>query len=174
MLLALACGEDGNPVAPDSPGGVIPDPPHPIQVIREAFRTRSPSRYSDVLSADFIFSPTDTDSLRDEFAGTGVFAHWARDVEFSVFPRFFDDARAFDVEFPSAPLINKNVFLRYRVEYELNITDRFNAVTTYRGVAHFDIRNENGTWRLVRWDEVENVAGYESWGFLRGNLRPRW
>lgn len=174
--LLVACGDEQAPQSPLDGGTFLPPEPDPryfFMAFRAGLQTETAALCDRYLSDDFVFSPTPEDSLLDDFAGTGVFDGWTRPVEVSALTPLFHDAASIDVEFSLATEIDKNVFVRYRVAYVLEITTATGATVEYRGVARFDIRNEMGAWRLVRWDEIENVDGYPSWGFLRGPLRPR-
>lgn len=174
--LLVACGDEQAPQSPLDDGPIFPPEPQPTDffvAFQAGLQTETAALCDRFLSDDFVFSPTPEDSLLDDFAGTGVFAAWTRPVEVSVLTPLFHDAASIDVEFSPVVEINQNVFARYRVAYILAITTTTGTAVEYRGVARFDIRNEMGPWRLVRWDEIENVDGYASWGFLRGTLRPR-
>jgi hypothetical protein len=134
-----------------------------------------PANYERAISANFVFSPTLTDSLDQNFDGTGVFNGWTKQVEMDVLNLLLSDAQKINVAFTPTPIINKNNFVRYRVDYTLDVIDKASPTDTthYGGVAQFDVRNEGGNWRVTFWDEIETVAGKSTWGFLKGVLRLR-
>ena len=133
------------------------------------------ANYQRALSQSFVFSPTQQDSLDQTFAGTTVYEGWNNPVELQVFQLMLSDAKTIDFDYASSILINKTTFVRFRVAYDLAIVNTAAPTDTsfYSGVAQWDVRNEGGVWRLTFWDEVENVPGFSSWGFLRGILRLR-
>jgi hypothetical protein len=61
------------------------------------------------------------------------------------------------------------------VDYSLTVVNVATPTdtTTYRGEAQFDVRRENGLWRVTFWNEVATVEGYRTWGYLKGILRLR-
>jgi hypothetical protein len=141
-----------------------------------AIEDQQDAAYERVISQNFVFSPTQQDSLDQTFDGTMVYNGWNKEVEMSVLGLMLSDAQELDVDFGSpTALINDNTFVRFRVEYRLNIINFATPTDTnrYAGVAQFDVRNEAGNWRLTFWDEVENDANLTSWGFLKGILRLR-
>ena len=110
------------------------------------------ANYERAISANFVFSPTLTDSLDQNFIGTGVYDNWTKPVEMSVLDLLLSDAQKINVTFTPSILINKNTFVRYRVPYTLDVIAKASPTDTthYAGVAEFDVRNEGGTrWR--RW-----------------------
>jgi hypothetical protein len=133
------------------------------------------ANYERAISTNFVFSPTLTDSLDQNFDGTGVFTGWTKQVEMDVLNLLLSDAQTIDVEFTPTPIINKNNFVRYRVSYTLDVINKATPTDTthYGGVAQFDVRNEGGNWRVTFWDEIETVTGKSTWGFLKGILRLR-
>ena len=136
---------------------------------------KKPANYERAISANFVFSPTLTDSLDQNFIGTGVFDNWTKQVEMDVLDLLISDAQKINVSFTPSILINKNTFVRYRVPYTLDVIAKASPTDTthYAGVAEFDVRNEGGNWRVTFWNEVETVAGFSTWGFLKGILRLR-
>lgn len=161
----------------DSGNNIVPDRPDKVFVAMEESleKSKRDANYERVISTSFVFSPTVTDSLDQNFDGTGVFDNWTKQVEMDVLNLLLSDAQKINVTFNPSTLINKNSFVRFRVEYTLDvITNAAPTDTThYAGVAQFDVRNESGNWRLTFWDEIETVNGLSTWGFLKGVLRLR-
>jgi hypothetical protein len=133
------------------------------------------ANYERAISTNFVFSPTLTDSLDQNFIGTGVYDNWTKPVEMEVVKLLLSDAKKINVSFNPSILINKNTFVRYRVNYTLDVIPAASPTDTthYAGVAEFDVRNEGGNWRVTFWNEVETVGGLATWGFLKGILRLR-
>ena len=146
-----------------------------IAIEKSLEECKQDANYERAISANFVFSPTLTDSLDQNFIGTGVFDNWNKQVEMDVLGLLLSDAQKINVSFMPSVLINKNTFVRYRVDYTLDVIAAASPTDTthYAGVAQFDVRNEGGNWRVTFWNEVETVAGYSTWGFLKGILRLR-
>jgi len=144
-----------------------------FQAMRCSIEERRDAAYERVISQAFVFSPTEQDSLDQTFAGTAVYANWTKTVEMDVLRLLFGDAQALAVDFATSQLINQTTFVRYRVEYVLEVVSAGPDTTTYAGVAQFDVRNEGGNWRLTFWDEVDTVPNVSTWGYLKGILRLR-
>jgi hypothetical protein len=171
LLVWVACSED-EPQPLDPGGAFVPrDPMQAFEAIRDGLASETSDQYIRYFSDDFVFSPTPDDSLRSEFVGTGTFDNWTRSVESSVLVPLFNDARLITTQFAPSVVVNQNTRVRFQTPYQLEITDESGTTQQYRGVADIDLKNELGTWRITRWDEIENAVGYESWGYLRGILR---
>jgi len=147
----------------------------------DAIANQKDANYERSLSETFIFSPTLTDSLDQNFTGTDVYTNWDKPTELQALGLMFSDASTSNggktiVDFGSPEaLINKNTFVRFKSTYSLTVITSNPADTTvYKGVAQIDVRNEGGNWRVTFWDEVETVAGFKTWGFLRGILGLRF
>jgi hypothetical protein len=151
-----------------------------FQCMADALEDKQDANYERSLSDNFIFSPTPTDSLDQTFPGCDVGApncvynNWTKDVEMDVVRQLLGDSESLNVDFGSPSIIsNRSTFVRYRVTYSLEVvtvaapTD----TTTYKGVAHIDVRNEGGNWRVEFWDEQATVEGSRTWGYLRGITR---
>jgi hypothetical protein len=180
VLLFTSCLFDSRDALP--PGGVgggsacvLDTPEQAFTCMTKALKAHKDADYERTLSENFVFSPTLSDSLDGTFTGTPVYVGWDKAVEMDVLRRMLSDAPDYTIVNFGAPsrLIDKNTFVRWNVSYSLRVV---NAVAptdtaTYKGVAHIDVKNENGNWRVTFWDEVETVAGFSTWGFLRGTLR---
>src|SRR5262249_40253278 len=144
--------------------------------MKQALANQQSGDYERSISESFNFSPTPADSLDQAFTGVPVYANWTKDVELQTFNLLLDDTKFTQVNFGTpSTLINKNTFVRWNVSYSLTtVTNAAPTDTvTYKGVAHIDVKNENGNWRVTFWDEVETVPGFSTWGFLRGTQRLR-
>lgn len=143
-----------------------------------AVNEQQDSNYERTLSPTFIFSPTLADSLDQNFTGTDVYADWNKDRELAVLGTLFSESTKTTVDFGDLQtIINKNTFVRFRSSYTLEVITPNDPsppdTTTYKGVADIDVRNEGGQWKVTYWNEIETVAGFSTWGFLRGILGLR-
>lgn len=163
---------------PDGGGGRVPlnDPLQVFVAISETLNdSQQDANYENAVSSEFIFSPLLQDSLDQNFEGTNVYDNWDKTREMDVLGLLLADAKNIVAEFNPSKEIDKNTFVRFRVEYELSVVNTTAPGDTarYRGVAYFDVRNESGNWRLTFWDEIDTVEGFATWGFLRGILGLR-
>jgi hypothetical protein len=161
--------------ADDDTTNYIPltDPQQVFVAIRESINdTQTDANYENAVSDRFIFSPSLQDSLDQNFIGTGVYDNWGKQKELDVLNRLLADSDYLRVDFTPSIEINQNTFVRFRVEYDLDATNVSAPLDTlrYKGVAFFDVRRRDGNWRLEYWDEIEGVAGFASWGYLKGVL----
>jgi hypothetical protein len=182
VLLFTSCLFDSREADPPVKGTggsacVLDTPEQSFTCMTNALKNHNDADYQRTLSDDFVFSPTLTDSLDGTFTGSPVYVGWTKDVEMDVLRLMLSDAPDYTIVNFGSPtrIIDHNTFVRWNVSYSLRVV---NAVAptdtaTYKGVAHIDVKNENGNWRVTFWDEVETVAGFSTWGFLRGTLRQR-
>jgi len=185
LVLGLAVGgpaclfetrEDQPPDDSSCPVTILNTPDAVFEAMEEALeRCQQDANYERALSANFVFSPTLTDSLDQDFIGTGAFDNWTKEVELDVTNSLLAEARSLNMSFSPSRLINQNTFVRFRVPYTLDVVTKAAPGDTayYAGVAEFDVRNEGGNWRITFWNEVETVQGKSTWGYLRGVLRLR-
>lgn len=138
-----------------------------------AVNEQKDANYERTLSPNFLFSPTPADSLDGTFTGTDVYVNWNKDRELAVLGTLFSETTKTTVDFGDLQIIiNKNTFVRFRSNYALEVITPHTPdpadTTTYKGVAEIDVRNEGGQWKVTFWNEIETVAGFSTWGFLRG------
>lgn len=180
-LLFTSCLFDSRDAQPPAKGGggtacILDTPEQAFTCITNALKNHKDADYERTISENFVFSPTLADSLDGTFTGSPVYVGWNKDVEIDVLRLLLSDAPYTVVDF-GAPsrLINQNTFVRWNVSYTLRVVNAGAPTDTisYKGVAHIDVKNENGNWRVTFWDEVETVANFSTWGFLRGILRQR-
>lgn len=179
ILMASSClfdTRDPEPPTGDTTVCTLESSANAFLCMANALEDQQDAGYDRSISDNFIFSPTLTDSLDQNFPGCDigapncVYNNWTKEVEMEVLGQLLGDAESTIVDFgsPSA-LINKSTFVRYRVTYSLEVVDA--DTTTYEGVAEIDVRNEGGDWRVTFWNEVETVEGSRTWGYLRGITR---
>jgi len=167
-------------VQPPGTGGCpvvsLNDPLQVFSALKQALNVcKQDANYERALSSTFLFSPTLQDSLDQNFINTGVFDNWNKTRELEALGLLLADAQTLLAEFSPSVEINKNTFVRYRVNYELGVVATATPADTtrYRGVAFFDVRNEGGNWRLTYWNDIDTVDGFSTWGYLRGILGLR-
>jgi hypothetical protein len=167
---------EANPPAETGDQITLESPEKPFLAISKSLNeTLTDTNYERAISQQFIFSPTLADSLDQTFVGTGVFDNWTKPVEMNVLGLLLSDAQQIHVVFTPTILTQNSTFVRWRTPYVLDVIDKSAPTDTlhYQGVAQIDVRRENGNWRITFWNEVETVAGYATWGYLRGILRLR-
>jgi len=138
-----------------------------------AVNEQKDANYERTLSPNFLFSPTQADSLDGTFTGTDVFVNWNKDRELAVLGTLFSETTKTTADFGDLQIIiNKSAFVRFRSAYSLEVITPHTPdpadTTTYKGVAEIDVRNEGGQWKVAFWNEIETVPGFSTWGFLRG------
>jgi hypothetical protein len=178
VLAVSGCLFDTRDAEQPDPGGddAVPldDPLAPFEAIKVALATLRDANYERAISTNFVFSPTQDDSLDTTWGGRPVYENWTKDVEMDVLGVLLSESRSIDVEFTAqAQGGGTTTFQRFDVRYVLTVVDRVTPTdtTVYEGRAYFDHRNEGGNWRLTFWDEIETVPNRKTWGFLKGTLR---
>jgi hypothetical protein len=144
----------------------------------QAVNEQKDANYERTLSPTFLFSPTQADSLDQNFIGTDVYVNWNKDRELAVLGTLFSEATTTTVDFGDLQtIINKSTFVRFRSTYTLEVitpnTPNPPDTTIYKGIADIDVHNEGGQWKVTYWNEIETVPGFSTWGFLRGILGLR-
>jgi hypothetical protein len=176
MLAALpACLFDTRTAEPPDAGGSTVSLNDPLQVfvaIKQSLTSQQDANYERALSSQFIFSPTLQDSLDQNFINTGVYSDWNKTREMDFLGLLLADAQHLRADFSPSVLVNKNTYVRYKVNYSLVVVNTATPTDTtrYVGVAQFDVENEGGNWRLTFWNDIETVDGFSTWGYLRGIL----
>ena len=155
-----------------SGGCTLETPNRAFICMTQAIADQKDADYERSISENFVFSPTVADSLDQTFAGIdpSPYANWDKNTEMTVLGLLFSEAQSTVVDFGSpSRLIDKNTFVRFDVNYTLDVVSGAPPDTvTYKGNAWIDVRNEGGNWRVTFWDEIETVAGFSTWGYLRG------
>jgi len=157
----------------------LDDPTDVFSALKRSLESRLSGNYENALSDNFVFLPMINDEQDPTFP-PGIFDNWTKQIEKDVLQQIFGDYGTLSVTFATSRDINENDYVRFRAEYDLITTDAGSPTdsTRYRAVAHIDTRNENGNWRIDRWEDIEQTAApgggfYRSWGFLRGAVRQR-
>jgi hypothetical protein len=126
--------------------------------------------YTRSIHDNFTFVPLPEDANNPTLAGK--FDNWTADVEKNVVNRLTSESSSMQVSFTNRQQIrDQNPFADFRVDYELIVTSPAAPPDTIRGKAQFDMQDGSKGWQLVRWEDIERVSGFATWGFLRGSLR---
>jgi hypothetical protein len=179
LLVCTACIFDTRDADPpdDTVSGCTLDSPQKVfTCMAEALNSEQDGNYERSLADNFLFSPTVSDSLDQLLLPFCVYENWTKPVEMDVLQLMLSDNNniVWDFGTPVAK-INKNTFVRFEVNYSLSMVPSASPTDTlvFRGIAEIDVRNVTGNWKVTFWNEVQNVGGATSWGFLRGDLRKQ-
>jgi hypothetical protein len=154
----------------DQTSWVVPDAPSKVFVnMTSGLNSLSGTNYEKSLGTSFAFIPLPG----DESQFPGAFDGWNRDVEIQVLTQIIGDAASIEVQFSDLTLNQKDIsFAQYEGKYDLTIISKAAPDTSvYKAKARFDLQEGSKGWELVKWEDIEAVAGFPSWGFLRGSLR---
>ena len=127
--------------------------------------------YTRSLHDNFTFVPGPEDAANPTLAGK--FDNWTRTVEENVVNRVVAESSSIEVSFTNRLQIrDQNPFADFQADYLLILFSNSLPVDTVRGKAQFDMQDGSKGWQLTRWEDIERVSGFATWGFLRGSLRP--
>ncbi len=126
--------------------------------------------YTRSLHDNFTFVPLPEDAANPTLAGK--FDNWTRAVEEDVVNRMVSESSSIEVSFTNRLQIrDQNPFADFQADYLLILFSNSLPVDTARGKAQFDMQDGSKGWQLTRWEDIERVSGFATWGFLRGSLR---
>ena len=148
---------------------IVPDNPTKVFVnMKSGLESLTGTNYEKSLASDFTFIPLPSDEA--QFPGT--FDGWTKSTEMEVTRTIIGDAKWLVVEFSNLkPIQTSTSFAQYEASYDLSIVNKTEPDTLeYKGKARFDLREGSKGWELTKWEDFESVAGFASWGFLRGTL----
>jgi hypothetical protein len=176
VLLAAAVGgcifepRDSQPPEDDTGSSwVVPDSPTKVFVnMTSGLESLSGTNYEKSINAEFTFIPLPG----DENQFPGKFTGWNKLKEMEVTNTIIGDAQTLVIEFSNLnPIQTSTSFAQYEGRYELSIVNKSDTATVvYKAKARFDLKEGSKGWELTRWEDFESVAGFASWGFLRGTL----
>ena len=127
--------------------------------------------YNRSLNELFTFIPLPDDV--SQFP-QGTFENWTADVEKLVVEGIVSGATAISVSFEIVKqTIDQSELAQYEANYTLTLTDVAAQEETFKGKGRFDITRSSRGWELVRWEDIERVSGFATWGFLRGRTRQQ-
>lgn len=160
---------------PGGPGSTWVVPNLPTQVftnMRTGLEELTGVNYKRSIDDGFTFVPLPEDANNPTL--DGAFDNWTADVEKEVVDKLLADASDITLQFSNIEQIfDQTPFAFFRVDYKLTVMDNSTPpdTTTYQGKAQFDMRDGSKGWQLIRWEDIERVSGFATWGFLRGTLR---
>jgi hypothetical protein len=160
---------------PGGPGSTWVVPSVPSQVftnMRNGLEDHTGVNYKRSIEDIFTFVPLPEDLNNPTLIG--AFDNWTADVEKEVVDKLLANASNIEVSFTNIdPIFDQTPFANFRVDYSLRVVDNSLPpdTTFYKGKAQFDMRDGSKGWQLIRWEDIERVSGFATWGFLRGTLR---
>lgn len=176
LVLATGClfepREANNPdsgstwVKPDLPSKVFAN-------METGIEDLSGGNYERSIGAAFTVVPLPGDIAQN---GPEAYAGWNAEVELSVLQRMLGSASKIEVEFTGLNPVNEQGDLfQFEASYTLTITPINDplALEIYQGKARFDFLNGSSGYELIKWEDLETVPGFPTWGYLRGILRQR-
>jgi hypothetical protein len=148
---------------------IVPDNPTKVFVnMTSGLESLSGTNYEKSIGAAFTFIPLPS----DEGQFPGVFDGWNKTREVETMNTIIGDSKTLVVVFSNLTQIGGSTsFAQYEGRYELSIVNKTAPDTlVYKGKARFDLQEGSKGWEMTRWEDFESVAGFASWGFLRGTL----
>jgi hypothetical protein len=176
LVLATGClFEPREANIPDSGSTWIkPDFPNKVLVNMETgLEDLSGGNYERSIGDSFTFIPLPGDIAQ---LGPEAYAEWNAEVEISVVQKMLGEASKVEVLFSGLKQVNQQGDLyQYDAEYSLTITpiNDPSGLEIYKGKARFDFLNGSKGYELVKWEDIEAVLGFPTWGYYRGILRQR-
>jgi hypothetical protein len=129
------------------------------------------ANYERSIADKFEFIPLEEDKQNSTL--TGQFENWTAAVEKEVLQIILSPASVATASFTiDEQTIDTTTEAEFIIDYTLNLT-RTAGPEPYAGKARFKMENVNGSWQLVLWRDEQLVGGSATWGFLRGDSRPR-
>ena len=176
--LFLATGCLFEPREADNPDSgstwIKPDFPNKVfSNMETGLEDLSGGNYERSIGDSFIFIPLPGDIAQN---GPEAYADWNFEVENSVLLKLLGDASKIEVSFTGLKAVSQQGDLsQWEASYSLEITTITDPPTieTYKGKARFDFLNGSKGYELVKWEDIEAVLGFPTWGYLRGILRQR-
>lgn len=176
LVLATGClFEPREANNPDSGSTWIkPDFPNKVFANMETgLEDLSGGNYERSIGDTFVFIPLPGDIAQN---GAEAYNGWNSEVEISVMRKLLGDATKIEVAFTGVtPAGQQGDLYQYEASYNLTITPINDPSTLeiYQGKARFDFLNGSKGYELVKWEDIEAVLGFPTWGYLRGILRQR-
>ena len=166
---------DATPPGDGEPGStwVTPDLPDKVFLNMDSgLEDLTGTNYDRSLHPTFTFEPLPEDKNNPSLAGQ--FDDWTVSVEKQVVQKMLSDARDIEVRFITPQQISSSgTTAEFQSDYELTTIDKGAPPDTvsYKGRAQFDFQLGGTGWQITRWEDLERVSGFATWGFLRGSLR---
>jgi hypothetical protein len=185
-VLAIASCDTFSTRVAESPEGEATEyvlPQEPMDVLsnlKNSIRDRDSEVYQGLFTDDFVFVPDPTDVVELENVYPGVFDGWDVQAEIGVGKRILDETGTTisGLDFTSETLIVETDST-YEVLRDYQLFLRLEAFTKFEifiGTARFSMRlDTDGLWYINRWEDARRdtgiVAGKDTWGKLRGEIR---
>lgn len=174
--LVLATGCLFEPREADNPDSgstwIKPDFPNKVfSNLESGLEDLSGGNYERSIGQTFTFIPLPGDLAQ---LGEGAYANWNAQVEISVLQKLLGEASKIEVAFTGLKGVNQQGDLsQWEASYELKVTPISNPSEPeiYKGKARFDFLNGSKGYELVKWEDLEAVLGFPTWGYYRGILR---
>jgi hypothetical protein len=129
------------------------------------------ANYERSLADNFMFVPLDQDVID---LPSVDWSNWTKSVEMTVLRLMLAESRAATVTFNRTVLTSVPERVQFNVTYKLELTSNTSGlVSTYEGVAQFDVRRTAGIWELELWKETAKAGNVTTWGYLKGTLKER-
>ena len=166
--------ETREPIPPGSGSSswLTPDFPDKIFAnLKSGLEELDGENYNRSLNDIFTFVPLPDDV--DQFPA-GTYGNWTAEVEKTVVQGIVSDASAISVAFDNlTQTISQGQNAQFESDYTLTVTNAISGVETFKGKARLDMLNGSKGWELIRWEDIERVSGFATWGFLRGRIRQQ-
>jgi len=151
---------------------IAPDFPHKVfSNLETGLEELTGSNYERSIGAAFVFIPLPGDEAQ---FSEPVFEGWNRSEEVSVVQKLLAGASEIEVKFaPPTTIIDESDFTQYETIYNLKVTSSSDPsqTDTYKGKARFDMRLGGKGYELVKWEDIETMSGFPTWGYLRGTYK---
>jgi hypothetical protein len=162
---------EANPPGGEGSTWQVPDFPSKVFInMKSGLEELTGTNYERSLDASFTFVPLPEDANQLP----GAFDNWTAEVEMQVVRRLLADASKITVDFTDLEqILSQTGFADFQGFYDLTIIDRSTPpdTTQYKGKAQFNFQEGSKGWQIVRWEDIEFVTDFATWGFLRGSRR---
>jgi hypothetical protein len=161
----------------DAPGGEgttwqVPSVPSRVFInLRTGLEELNGVNYVRSIGDVFTFVPLPVDEGAQDLQGK--FVDWTKAVEEDVVNRLVAESAELTVSFDFTQIRDENPFADFDVDYILmqRLLTAPQDTIQYRGKARLEMRDGSGGWQIIKWTDIEEVEGFETWGRKRGELR---
>jgi hypothetical protein len=159
-------GSGGSPwVVPNAPTQVFTN-------MRTGLEDLTGVNYKRSIQDAFEFIPLPEDASDPTLVG--AFDDWTATVEKEVTDRLLASASSIRVTFTNlVPTFEQTPYAYYNVDYVLVVGQTDTPPDTLRAKAEIRMQDGSKGWQMIRWQDIERVSGYATWGYLRGTLRQQ-
>lgn len=176
MSVLPACIFSTREAEPPSDGPtnwVVPNVPTQVFInMRTGLEDLTGVNYKKSIQDAFTFIPLPEDATNPTLIG--AFDNWTASVEKEVVDKLMASATTVRVTFTNIEATYEQTpYAYYNVDYYLAVTQSGVPPDTLRAKAEIRMQDGSKGWQMIRWQDIERVSGYASWGFLRGTLRQQ-